>query len=126
MSENIIIAALSNEPQDAKTIAAKLDKPVSTVRKWLKQMREAGTILAKKIGNAMHYYIEVVVEAVKQTVEKVIEMVKPTRSELYAKVSERIEKNRTRMLQARTPQEKRYWKQRTQRATLRALALQPV
>ena len=117
MSENAIIAALSNEPQDAKTIAAKLDKPVSTVRKWLKQMREAGTILAKKIGNAIHYYIEVVVEAVKQVASKVIEAVKPTRDELYQKVLGRIEKNRAMMLSSTTPQERRMWKQRTQRAT---------
>jgi DNA-binding transcriptional ArsR family regulator len=127
MSNDAILATLTETPQSANDIAAKLGKPVSTVRKWLKRLREAGTIAFQKIGSSIHYYLKAAVEAVTETVtqavETIREVIKPTRSELRTKVLARAESHRTKMLNSRSSSEARTWKHRYLRATNRAAAL---
>ena len=131
MSNDAIIATLTDTPQSANDIAAKLGKPVSTVRKWLKRLREAGTISFQKVGSAMHYYLKAAVEAVVETVEAVVEAVvetiktshKKTKGELYSHLLTRAESHRTKMLNSNSKQEARQWKNRYIRATNRAATI---
>lgn len=127
MNNEAIIAVLTNEPQSANEIAAKLEKSASTVRKWLKKLREAGTIAYIKVGSSIHYNL-VVAAAVVETVETVIETIneakpKPTRQELRSKILGRAESHRQKMLSATTRSEARTWRHRYHRAHSRAAAL---
>jgi len=130
MSNDIILAALSTEPQTAAQVAEKLGKPVSTVRKWLKRLRDAGQIAFKKIGNAIAYYVEQVaqkisetVEKISETIEKISETIKPTRHELYLKLVNRAESHRQKMLASTSRYEAKMWRHRYTRANNRAAAL---
>lgn len=123
MSNDIILAALSTEPQTAAQVAEKLGKPVSTVRKWLKRLRDAGQIAFKKIGNAIAYYVEQVAQKISETVEKISETIKPTRHELYLKLVNRAESHRQKMLASTSRYEAKMWRHRYTRANNRAAAL---
>lgn len=123
MSNDIILSALSTEPQTAAQVAEKLGKPVSTVRKWLKRLRDAGQIAFKKIGNAIAYYVEQVAQKISETVEKISETIKPTRHELYLKLVNRAESHRQKMLASTSRYEAKMWRHRYTRANNRAAAL---